>query len=97
LFSDAMANLTLSGWNARYREATETRAAGAGKGDDMSTDQMLWMILQDRRRQAADAARERLARTVPREREATDPTGDGVRPATANRKTFRRAEGAPGR
>jgi hypothetical protein len=59
----------------------------------MSTDQMLWMILQDRRRQAADAARERLATRLPDDGRAPDATR---RPA-ADHRTLRPAEGAPGR
>ena len=62
----------------------------------MSTDQMLWMILQDRRRQAADAARERLATRVPDDRTETDGR-DGVPAVPANPRKLRPAEGAPGR
>jgi hypothetical protein len=88
-------NLTGSGWFEPYGSDHDTRAAGAGKGDAMSTNEMLWVILQDRRRQAADAARERLATRSTRLDEAAEEAT--VRPSPAHQRTLRPADGVRGR
>jgi hypothetical protein len=62
----------------------------------MSIDEMLWVILQDRRRQAADAARERLARRAP-DADPRSETTESVGRMPADNRTLRPAEGAPGR
>jgi hypothetical protein len=62
----------------------------------MSTNEMLWVILQERRRQADHAARERLANRATRPDEAPDTTSD-ARPSTATHRRLRPADGVQGR